>query len=165
MLSLHAFIGLVTHTTSSCWFLIKTYSAILICLEHSFWMVQQGSNPFNGFINAFDMYFKTQCAVVDQQLNDYLRSKDSQDWFITKHSPSKEELAECQQIVFNNLLCMASLCLQDCIADKIWIFSARPKSSTWYIGIWSLNVFFSVLIMHKNNWISSAQLMCFMSAF
>ena len=82
-------------------------------------MVQQGSNSLNAFINAFDMYLKNQRAVVDKQLDDYLRSKGSQDWFTMKHEPSAEECAECQQIVLNNLLCMAILCLQDCMADRI----------------------------------------------
>jgi len=137
MPSLHAFIGLVTHITSSCsWYLIKTYSAILICLEHSFWMVQQGSNHINGFINAFDIYLKNQRAVVDKQLDDYLRSKDSQNWFTMKHEPSAEECAEFQQIVFNNLFCMASLCLQDCIANRTWIFFS--SSPILYLIYWNM---------------------------
>jgi len=94
-----------------------TYLAILICLEHSFWMVQHGSSSLNGFINGLDIYLKNQHALVDQQLDGYLKSKDSHDWFTIKHHPSQEECTEIQKIVFNNLLCMVSSCLYDCIAD------------------------------------------------
>ena len=79
-------------------------AAILVCLEHSFWIVQQGSNVSNAFIEAWKFYLKTRRALVDQELEDYLRSKGSDDWFTTNHYPSDEELAECRKLVFNYLL-------------------------------------------------------------
>jgi len=80
------------------------HAAILICLEHSFWIVQQGSDPFGGFIKAWESYLETRRALVDRELDDYLRSKGSDDWFTLKYLPSDEELAECRAIAFNNLL-------------------------------------------------------------
>jgi len=80
------------------------YAAILVCLEHSFWIVQQGSKASDAFIKAWESYLKTRRALVDQEVVDYLMSKGSDDWFTTKHSPSDEELAECRKIVFYNLL-------------------------------------------------------------
>ena len=79
-------------------------AAILVCLEHSFWIVQQGSNASDAFIEALESYLKTQRALVDQEVVDYLMSKGSDDWFTRKHSPSDEERAECRKIVLNNLL-------------------------------------------------------------
>lgn len=89
--------------------LTATWIAILICLEHSFWITQQGSNPHDGFTKAWISYLETQCALVNQELNDYLRSKGSNDWFTTQYYPSEVECAECRKIVLNNLLCKFSL--------------------------------------------------------
>jgi hypothetical protein len=75
-----------------------------VCLEHSFWIVQQGSDPAGGFIKAWESYLKTRRALVDRELDDYLGSKGSDDWFNTKHDPSDEEFAEYRKIVLNNLL-------------------------------------------------------------
>jgi len=81
-----------------------SFIAIFICLEHSFWIVQQGSSSKDGFTMAWNQYFKTQHALVNQELDNYLLSKGSSDWFTMKHIPSEEECAECRKIVLNNLL-------------------------------------------------------------
>jgi len=108
--------------------LTTIWTAILVCLEHSFWIAQQGSNSNDGFSKAWQFYLKTQCALVDQALDNYLGSMDSNDWFTMKHRPSEEECAECRKIVFNNLLRKSSPCLLSAeIAD---ILSAHPKTST-----------------------------------
>jgi hypothetical protein len=62
-------------------------SAILICLEHSFWLTQQGSSPTQAFTTALATYLKDKHMVVDQKLEDYLMLKGSSDWFTTKHHP------------------------------------------------------------------------------
>ncbi|KAF8225567.1 hypothetical protein L208DRAFT_419764 [Tricholoma matsutake] len=55
-------------------------------------------------ILVWKLYIQTQCALVNQELDSYLRSKSSKDWFTIQHSPSEEECFECRQIVLNNLL-------------------------------------------------------------
>jgi len=85
-------------------FLTTIWIAILICLEHSFWIVQQGSNSNDGFMEAWKFYLKTQHILVDQELGHYLRSIGSNDWFTMKYRPSEAECAECRKIVLNNLL-------------------------------------------------------------
>jgi len=92
-------------------FLTTTWIAILICLEHSFWIVQQGSNSKDGFTKAWEFYFQTQHILVDQELGNYLRSIGSNDWFAMKYWPSDKECAECRKIVLNNLLRKSSPCL------------------------------------------------------
>jgi hypothetical protein len=89
-------------------FLTTTWSAILVCLEHSFWIIQQGSSPSEGFTKAWILYLKTQCALANQELNDYLMSKGNNDWFTTQYSLSEAEYAEYRKIVLNNLLCKSS---------------------------------------------------------
>ncbi|KIM38991.1 hypothetical protein M413DRAFT_12330 [Hebeloma cylindrosporum] len=82
----------------------SSIQSILICLEHSFWLSQQDFNPSGAFIKAWNIYLKTHRAMIDQKLDEYLKSKDSHDWFTVKHCPSEEELDECREIVLNNLL-------------------------------------------------------------
>jgi len=84
---------------------------MIICFEHSFWISHQGSNFIDGFKIAREIYFETRHALVVHELHDYLKSKNSRDWFIRKHIPSEEECAECRKIIFNNLLHMPILCL------------------------------------------------------
>jgi hypothetical protein len=81
-----------------------SFIAILICLEHSFWITQQGFSSNDSFTKAWNLYLNTQHALVNSELNAYLRSKGSNDWFIKKHYPSDEECADCTKIVLNNLL-------------------------------------------------------------
>ena len=109
MPSLNAFIGLITGP-SLCdfFFLIVSCLAILICLEHSFWLTQDGSYSTDGFIKALDTYIEEKHALLDQRLRDYLTLKQSDDWFIMKHHPSPNECAEFRKIIFENLLCKAS---------------------------------------------------------
>jgi len=133
------------------WVLTAIWTAILICLEHSFWFVKQGSNASDGFIKAWKFYLKTQCALVDQELNNYLRSIGSNDWFTMKYSPSEEECAECRKIVFNNLLCKSSPCFH--WARIANLFSAYPKTSTWshwnlleYIVYCKLSVLLDIIV-------------------
>ena len=96
------------------WFLTATWTAILVCLEHSFWIAQQGSNPSDDFNQAWIFYLNTQHALVNQELDDYLRSKGCDDWFTIQYHPSAEECDECRKIVFNNLLRKSSHCLSSC---------------------------------------------------
>ncbi|KAF8240078.1 hypothetical protein L208DRAFT_1352970, partial [Tricholoma matsutake] len=87
---------------------LHSFIAILVCLEHSFWIAQQGFNFTDGFTKAWKLYTQTQCALVNQELDNYLRSKSSKDWFTIQYSPSEEECFQCRQIVLNNLLCKSS---------------------------------------------------------
>jgi len=99
---------------SSCDFLfliVVTCLAILICLEHSFWLTQQGSSPTKGFTEALDAYLKDKRALLDERLEDYLTSKGSNDWFITKYHPTHDEFAEFRKIIVDNLLRKAAPCL------------------------------------------------------
>ena len=119
-------------------FLTATWAAILVCLEHSFWIAQQGFNPSDAFTKAWKFYLKTQHALVNQELDDYLRLKGINDWFTIQHHPSDEEYAECRKIVLNNLLRKSSPCLF-CLAIA-YMFSARPKTSTWST-LWSVGMY------------------------
>ena len=112
------------------WVLTFTWTAILICLEHSFWIAQQASNPNDGFIKAWKYYLKTQRALVDEELDKYLRSTGSNDWFTVKPSPSEKECAEFRGIVLNNLLCESSPCLLLFWAGIADISSVHSKTST-----------------------------------
>jgi len=77
---------------------------------------------------AWKNYLKIQRALVDQELDNYLRSKDTNDWFTMKYRPSEEECVECRKIILNNLLCKFSLCfILGGFAD---IFLAHPKTFT-----------------------------------
>ena len=114
--------------------LLAILTAILICLEHSFWIAQQGSSFNDAFIKAWKFYLNTQHVLVNQELNNYLKSKGSNDWFTIKHHPSEQECAECRKIVLNHLLRKSSPCLFWAIfAD---ISSAHPTTSTW--SYWGL---------------------------
>jgi len=92
-------------------FLIITCLAILICLEHSFWLTRQGSSPSKGFTEALDTYLTDKRALLDQKLQDYLASKGSNDWLTMGYCPTDDECAEVQKIVLDNLLRMAGSCL------------------------------------------------------
>jgi len=92
-------------------FLILIFLAILICLEHSFWLTQQGSSPTEGFVAALDIYLRDKHVLLDQRVEDYLMSKGINDWFTTKHKPSDDERLEFKIIVLDNLLRKASSCL------------------------------------------------------
>ena len=111
------------------WLLTSSWTAILICLEHSFWIAQQGSNSNDAFTKAWKLYLDTQHALVNSELDDYLMSKGRSDWFIMKYYPSEEECAECTKIILNNLLCKFSLChpwagiINIIIAYIIYVFS------------------------------------------
>ncbi|KAF8240110.1 hypothetical protein L208DRAFT_1374412 [Tricholoma matsutake] len=62
---------------------------IIGCLVHA--QFQQGSNFTDGFTKAWKLYTQTQCALVNQELDNYLRSKSSKDWFTIQYSPSEED--------------------------------------------------------------------------
>ena len=128
MPSLPSFIGLINPTLSLP-FLTIIWTAILVCLEHSFWIAQQGSNSIDSFDKAWKFYLSTQYTLVDQELDNYLKLTGSDDWFTNKHTPSEEECAQCRKIVLNNLLCkfhFYHLCAE--IAD---ISLAHSKIFTW----------------------------------
>jgi len=109
MSSSYAFIGpIINILPSVIWFLILICLAILICLEHSFWLIQQGSSPTQAFIEALDTYLKDKRVLLDERLDDYLMLKGSSDWFIIKHRPSYDECTEFRKIVFDNLFCKTS---------------------------------------------------------
>ena len=105
--------------------------AILICLEHSFWLTQQGTSPTQAFTTAFDTYIKDKHLLLNQILADYLMLKRSDDWFTIKHCPSYDEYTEFRKIVFDNLFGKACPYLfWACVSDTIP--SAHPKPSIWY---------------------------------
>ena len=111
MVSSYAFIGLVTIILSS--LILVSYLnclAVLICLEHSFWLIQQGSSPIDGFTKALDIYIEDKHVLIDQRLRNYLMLKKSKDWFTIKHCPSNDECTEFQKIVLDNLLRMIDSC-------------------------------------------------------
>ena len=118
-------------------FLTARWIAILICLEHSFWIAQKGSNASGSFTKAWKFYLQTQHTLVNQELDDYFRSKGSNDWFTTQYYPSKAECAECRKIVLNNLLCKSSSCFYQTqrIAD---IFLAHHTLETFAWSLWDL---------------------------
>ena len=91
--------------------LLTCLVAVLICLEHSFWLTRQGSYPVKAFTEAFDTYVKDKRALVDQTLAAYWMSKGSDDWITTKRRPSADERTEFLKIVHDNLLCKARSCL------------------------------------------------------
>jgi hypothetical protein len=102
--------------------------AILICLEHSFWLTQQGSSPTQAFTEALDTYFKDKHMLVDQKLENHLILKETSDWFTTQHSPSHEERIEFRKIVLDNLFRKANpYFLYTFVADTMSL--ARPKLS------------------------------------
>ena len=79
-------------------------------------------------------------VLVDHRLDNYLTSKGSDDWFITKHCPSTDECSEFQQIVLDNLLRKTGPCLLSArIAD---IYYLQPMLNPLFeIGICGLAVF------------------------
>ena len=105
--SLSCLIGLLNSTFLLFILIVLTaiWIALLVCLEHSFWITKKGSNPSDAFAEAWSFYFETQSALVNQELHDYLKSNSHKDWFTTYHHPSVEEWAKCKEIIFNNLLC------------------------------------------------------------
>ena len=112
MPSLYAFIGSVTVILPGFILVFHLiYIAILICLEHSFWLIQQGSSPAQGFTNALDTYTKHKRVLLDQRLEEYLMLKGSNDWFTINHCPSGAECTELQKLVFDNLLGKPCPCL------------------------------------------------------
>jgi hypothetical protein len=102
-------------------------TAILVCLEHSFWIAQQGVTSNAAFIMAWKIYIETQFAIVAQDLDGYLMSKGGNDWFTVAHVPSEEECVEYRNIVLHNLLCKPSSHLLSAVI--VDISSARPKIS------------------------------------
>jgi len=80
------------------------FIAILICLEHSFWLTQHGCSPTKGFTETLATYLKDKRAMLDKILEDYLTLKGSDDWFTTEHHPSHNECVEFRNIVLDNLL-------------------------------------------------------------
>ena len=93
--------------------LLTCLVAVLICLEHSFWLTRQDflTGAVDAFIKAFDTYVKDKRALVDQTLAAYWMSKGSDDWITTKRRPSADERTEFLKIVHDNLLCKARPCL------------------------------------------------------
>ena len=65
-----------------------------------------GSNAWDSFTKAWELYFNAQHMLVDQELEEFLQLKGSGDWFTMKYTPSEKECVEFRKIVFNNLLCM-----------------------------------------------------------
>ena len=91
--------------------IIITCLAILICLEHSFWLSQQGSSPTEAFTEALNTYLKDKHALLGQQLEAYLTLNGSNDWFTTNYHPTRDECAKFRMIVLDNLLRKTGSCL------------------------------------------------------
>ena len=113
--------------------------AILICLERSFWLTQQGFSPTEGFNGTWATHIKGNHVLLDQKVEDYLKLKGSNDWFTMKHSPSYDECCELQKIVVDNLLRKAGhFILQACVADIISSAQStempHPNSILWYLS-------------------------------
>ena len=110
MPSLYAFAGLLFITILlRISFLTAARIAILICLENSFWHMQHGSNVVASFTMAWHNYLAIQQAILNQQLDNYLRSKGSEDWVTRTHKVSKEQSMEYTDIILANLLCKSQL--------------------------------------------------------
>lgn len=108
--------------------LLTCLVAILICLEHSFWLTRQGSSPTEAFTQAFDTYVKDKRALVDQKLAAYWTSNGSDDWVTANRRPSAHERTEFLKIVHDNLLRKARPCLlQACVAHTIPAAHPRPS--------------------------------------
>jgi hypothetical protein len=108
-------------------FLTTILTAILVCLEHSFWIAQQGFTSDAAFIMAWKFYIDTQFALVAQELDYLLMSKGGNDWFTVAHLPSEEECVEYRHIVLHNLLRKSSSHLLSAVI--VDISSARPTIS------------------------------------
>ena len=67
--------------------------------------MQQGFSAVASFTMAWHNYLSIQQAVLHQQLDNYLASKESENWFTRKHKISKEESMEYTDIILSNLLC------------------------------------------------------------
>jgi len=110
------------------YFLTTIWTAILICLQYSFWFFTTGSNAEHAFNKAWKFYLETQHTLVAQELDQFLKLKHSKDWFSMEYRPSEEECVELRQIVLHNLLRMQnSFLLWERIAE---IYLASPKIST-----------------------------------
>jgi hypothetical protein len=53
---------------------------------------------------AWHNYHATQHVALNQQVNNYLRSKGSKDWFTRKYDISEEECMDYIDIILSNLL-------------------------------------------------------------
>jgi hypothetical protein len=61
-----------------------------------------------GFTTAWHNYHANQQVMLNQQLDNYLRLKGSEDWFTRKRKSdivSEEECMEYTDIILSNLLC------------------------------------------------------------
>jgi len=67
--------------------------------------MQQGSNAVASFTVAWHNYLANHQAVLYQQLDNYLRSNGSEDWFTGQFKVSMEESKEFTDIILANLLC------------------------------------------------------------
>ena len=91
------------------------------------------------FRKAWHDYFASHHAILDQQLDNYLRSKCSQDWFTRKHfKPSEEECKEYTDIILKNLLRKPDLHVSQISITDV-LYSAHPSPSTWGSGAKSLS--------------------------
>jgi len=106
---------------------LYAFAAILICLEHSFWLAQQGSSPTKDFTKAWDIYFREKHLLVGQKLKKHFKLTGSNDWFTSEHHPSEDDHAKFRKFIIDNLL-------------------PRPKFSAWsrftawdvYWSIWNI---------------------------
>ena len=84
--------------------------AILVCLEHSFWLAYQGSSPSEKFNKAFNIYLQDKHALLGEELKASLMSVT--DWATAKGKQREEcEIvrvsAEVVQIRVGFNLCVA----------------------------------------------------------
>jgi hypothetical protein len=119
------------------WFMIfnAVWLAILICLENSFWHVQQGSSAQDGFVKALNLYSTTT-------MDKYFISQETNDWFATKRSPSKAECNAFKNDILANHLCKSYLYL-------LWTYTLEISSPPWtsslafdscLLVLWNVNI-------------------------
>ncbi|KAF8816880.1 hypothetical protein BYT27DRAFT_7205238 [Phlegmacium glaucopus] len=76
--------------------------SILICLENSFWHVQRGYLAQQGFQKALDLY-------STMNINDHFTSYGKDNWFISQHYPSNDDLINFKNDIIGNLLSHSEL--------------------------------------------------------
>jgi len=126
---MHCFLGLINLSLFPILMLLTTtWTAILICLQYSFWFPGKGFTATYGFTKAWEYYLKTRHLLVGQKLDDFLKSRGSKDWFTIEYTPSEKECVEFRTIAFNSLLRMYNSCFLQ--AEDTNISLASPKIST-----------------------------------
>jgi hypothetical protein len=93
------------------------WPAILLCLENSFWHVQQGSSAQDGFVKALNLYSTIK-------MDKHFISQETNDWFVIKKSPPKAGCTAFKNDILANRLCMSYLYL-------LWTYTLEISSPPW----------------------------------